>query len=411
MRHLITTKYIDFFVIQNISIAVSVSYLVILFNLKLISPDNFWILFGQHVFFVLGVLYGSLLFYLLPKKKDSEVYGIDKISFLKSQLSRRDTRQIYWLFFCFVVAYKIIYSYVLITQFGSGDARLVLSKAIRGFDIFFGGLDNIVMLMVVLYFSINKSKLNILALVLFAVVSFFTGSKGSIISIVLALIVFESLLNRVKIVSLKNIALFCFGVISIIAIRSFWMGRLDIMGFIDRIIGSGDVYHISLITGNYEKLMGYYNPLAYILHPFTAIFGYRGYEYPLGSMLMTTMGYVAGPNGPNPQLPVLNAVLFGKAPVFLCIYIFIIGLLMAFMMKYGYKMLFDRKSDIFLKIILFKLFYLSALDIYLDQGYFIIGIVKSIVALFVVIALKMVMMIFDRFAGKAKVESKYPSAN
>jgi len=74
----------------------------------------------------------------------------------------------------------------------------------------------------------------------------------------------------------------------------------------------GDVYiyaykldALALIRGEYKVSF-----LSYMLHPITSLVGIRGYEKPLGSMIMSQVLQADVLGGPNPQLPVLFDFFF-----------------------------------------------------------------------------------------------------
>jgi hypothetical protein len=96
-----------------------------------------------------------------------------------------------------------------------------------------------------------------------------------------------------------------------------------------RIWMSGDVYIYAYQRNALELIRDSYDVsfLAYIFHPITSLVGIRGYEKPLGSMLMSEAIRQNVLTGPNPQLPVLLDFFFPGQFCASILIAFVIGLL------------------------------------------------------------------------------------
>jgi len=161
------------------------------------------------------------------------------------------------------------------------------------------------------------------------------------------------------------------------------------LGSLDRIIHSGDIYYFSLDRGDFQELMGKYDPVSYILHPFLSIVGIRGYDYPLGAEIMGTAGFEVTGMGPNPQWPVLSLVLFKEHIVTYVAAIFL-GFFVSVNLIVGLLVLFSEKINFFIKISLFNLLYITSLTFYLDIGVYEFGLIKVILNILTVAFLSVI---------------------
>lgn len=384
MRRILGIGIINPVILTNLSIASSISYLFLLNKLGKVDESEFLILVIEHFVFFIGIVYGIFLVNNFMKFKISRNIKQYNLEFLKSTLDNKIDRKIYTFFLLIISVYKLWFGYVLMSQYGGGDARLELAKSIRSLDILVGGIENAVILITVINFAFKKSLKNSIYLLVVILVSAMTGSKSSIIGILIYYVFFDIIINRRKIFTKRNFFFFILSIISVILLQFIWSGSSSLVGPLIRFLAAGDVYEYAFVGGDYTELIGLYNPIKYLLHPFTAVFGVRGYEYPMGSMLVGTTGLPVGPTGPNPQLLLLNLVLFEKNLIIVYLFTFVMGTTISYMMNLGYYSLFYSRKNIFYKTTSFFVFFVVPLNIYFDIGLFQMHVVKSVVFLIIV---------------------------
>lgn len=389
LSRMITTKPIDFFIIYNISISVSIGYLAVLWKARLVPENESIRLALLYLSFLLGMVIASIaVFIIFDKKTHTDLLSDNEKGSNNNFDWEGNTLISFWTGYILVIAYKLVFGWILFSEFGSGDARLVLAKAIRPFDLFFSAIEIPIMFLSIYYSIKKRTWLYFAALFLYLFVSFFSGSKASILVMLLLLIFIDTQIGERKIKPIMMILLTLFGLISVLVIKSFWSGKLDIYGVVLRFVAAGDIYQIALVNGDYSQLIGLYNPILYILHPFTSLIGLPSYEYPIGSSIIGTMGYYITPNGPNPHLPILSSVLFGKYNIWTWLLPFFVGVFVIIGMSFGFRMYLNSRIDRISAIYYLYVFYLSALIIYLDLGLYIILLVKMIVGILFFMFLK-----------------------
>lgn len=388
MKRILGIGIINPVILTNLSIASSISYLALLNLVGKINQYDFIVLMSSHFIFLFGILYGIFIVNYFLKFKISGNVSESNLKYLKLSLKNKTDGKIYLLLLFVVCIYKLWFGYMLLNKFGGGDARLELAKSVRSLDIIFGGIENAITLITVLNITYKKSLRNILCMLIVVFISGLTGSKSSIIGILIYYVFFDIIINKRKVFTKRNFYFLILSIFSIFILQIVWAGSSNIYGPLIRFLAAGDVYEYAFVGGDYRDLLEFYNPVRYLLHPFTSVIGIRGYEYPLGSMLVGTTGLPIGATGPNSQLLLLNLVLFNKNLILVFISTFFVGVSISFMMNLGFFSLFYNKKNIFYKSTSFFVFFVVPINIYFDIGLFQMHLVKSFVFLIIVFVIR-----------------------
>jgi hypothetical protein len=308
----------------------------------------FFSLFFVGIFFLQSLIRESYCI----NEKNSRIKKIDK--------------QVLYVLFSVSLLVSVIYIYMLWSSYSSGDERLLLNKQYRALSLIKTFIDLWVLVLASIIYAQSKQKSALVILVISIFFTFFVGSKGAALGSLFWVLMFYFTFNPINVKKLLIVSIL---LIFLLFFPTWWMYG---SGFIDKILFrismSGDVYLLAFVIGDYSELQGLYEPIKYLLHPFTSLIGIRGYEYPLGAELIGTAGHVVSGSGPNPHLPLLAltfwpdcffcAVLFAFSTIF----IFILTVYLAFR-SYNYLRL-----PLFFRLFLFSALLSAAFDLFVDIG-------------------------------------------
>jgi len=194
IKKMVITKFLDIFLFTNITISLSISYLYLLYVVGKISFFVFFGFFFQYVLFFLSISL-SLFIVFNNYRRKSLITNKGLLSLTKSVDTSQNRMMLYVMFGVFIVV-KIYMNYRLFVDYGSGDERLLLAKSSRGLSLFSESLANLVGLSLLFFFAITKKIKFFLMILLYCTVSFFGGSKGPIIMMILMYIMVLSILGR-----------------------------------------------------------------------------------------------------------------------------------------------------------------------------------------------------------------------
>lgn len=204
------------------------------------------------------------------------------------------------------------------------------------------------------------------------------GSKAGALVALLTFIFFFLQFNKIKIRVILLAYIICAGLI-IIPTQLMYGNALTEIAF--RIARSGDVYLYSFVIGDYKQLYGYYDPLSYILHPFSSLLGVRGYDYPFGAQILDSVGLEVTGVGPQDHMTMLSLVFFQDRIVPIFIFTCFFAALIVFSIVFAYR--FYRKSTSYLcfRVFIFTAFYSQAINIFVGVNAFSFYVVISFGAL------------------------------
>lgn len=271
-------------------------------------------------------------------------------------------------------------------NYSTGDDRLLLNKNLRIIsilkDLF---VTWFIALFSFIYAKTKRKKFLIHLLILYFLITG-SGSKGDLGQAILVTTFFYFQFNtvskktKIKIYILMLFALF---------LPTFLMnGSGFINKIIHRIYMSGDIYLFAYVIGDYKKLINYYDPLMYILHPFFSMIGIRGYDFPLGAQILSTANLPVTGTGPNPHMTILNLVFFDDCVFCILLSSFIYGLIALLSVYLAFKILKTR-LDSYFKVMVFIVLYTNQINLFIDIGMFEFNIIILLVGFFIYLQLEM----------------------
>ncbi len=150
-----------------------------------------------------------------------------------------------------------------------------------------------------------------------------------------------------------------------------------------RIYMSADIYLFSYVIGDYKDLINFYDPLSYLLHPFSSIFGIRGYEYPLGAQILSTANLPVTGTGPNSHMTILNMIFFHDCTFCIILASFMYGIIALLTVWFAFYFLTVKYINSYFKILVFIILYTNQINLFLDIGMFEFNIIMIIIGFFI----------------------------
>lgn len=357
------------FLLFLVTFSISFTTALYLFNVGYIEKIEFYIIFM--FFFLFGAAFFSLVFI---------VNDDDKLSKFNSIAKPIDYQVLYIIFFLSAVI-SIFYIFKLWSQYGSGDERLLLNRELRVLSLLNMLFSFWVVVLSGIIYSKDRDVKVFFILSSTILLAFFSGSKGAAIGLLIWAIYFYSVFNKL---SFSRVFIVIMLVLAVLIIPTWWMYGSDFINIIlYRVSMSGDVYLLSFVAGDYRELIGLFDPLSYIMHPFTSLVGVRGYEFPFGAELIGTAGNVVTGTGPNPHLPMLaitfwpNCLMCSFLFAMLFVTIFLVTVVVAF------KVYNNLIFPLYFRIYIFSSLLLGAFNILIDIGMFQFHIVLSVFSFFI----------------------------
>ncbi|MBD3842766.1 MAG: hypothetical protein IE909_12960 [Campylobacterales bacterium] len=293
---------------------------------------------------------------------------IRKTYFINERNSRirKIDEQFLYVLFAVSLMVSLLYVYLLWSSYNSGDERLLLNKQYRALSLFKILLDFWVVVLASIIYAQSKQKYTQIILLLTIVFAFFSGAKGAALGMFLWVLMFYFIFNRINV---KKLLLVCILFVVTLFIPTWWMygpGFIEKISY--RISMSGDLYLLAFVLGDYSQLQGFYDPIRYLLHPFTSLIGIRGYGYPLGAELIGTAGHVVTGTGPNPHLPLLALTFWPDC--FFCVVLFAFSTVFVFILTVylAFRSYNHFRLPLFFRVFLFSMLLSAAFDLFVDIG-------------------------------------------
>jgi hypothetical protein len=198
------------------------------------------------------------------------------------------------------------------------------------------------------------------------------GSKAAILSAIISYFMIRGLYKRemrfrqaVKLLPLLPVALASMILPLVLFGYSFGSAFVNVGS---RFFLSGDTYFWLFVAARPENFYQYYEWATYLLHPFIALFGQRGYDVPLGAALLGHYLNQSTLGGPNPLAPALALVLF-KGNLFLGgLFCMLLGVLIVVLRYAALRAFTYIRVPPFLRSLLFIVFFLEAPMMFIDVG-------------------------------------------
>ena len=136
-----------------------------------------------------------------------------------------------------------------------------------------------------------------------------------------------------------------------------------------------DIYLWSFVVGDYKPFIDYYDPISYVLHPFSSLIGIRGYEYGFGGQILETANLAVDGTGPNDQMPMLGMIFYNDCLLCISVFIIIFSLIMMFTIVFVFYLFSKTNIDLSLRVLVFSLLYYSSINIFIGVNAFSFNIV------------------------------------
>lgn len=220
------------------------------------------------------------------------------------------------VFVGFAILVTSILGVAALVNGGYGDNRQVFSKLMRPLVIIQNGF----FLMALILLLKQKLEKSFVVFSLLTLLAFSIPFSGK--SVLIPFAFWLGVLMFVRRVTVRPVHILCvmgvtfFGVYVMGAIAYNVSSISDFFALLAyRFMMFGDVYIYAYAEGALSVLREDYNVtfVRYVLHPLTAMIGWRAYDKPIGSMLASEVSGQDLLTGPNPQLPVLLDFFFHGA--------------------------------------------------------------------------------------------------
>ena len=405
---LLTTEF-DILALTTLNVALSTSLLFVFYILDLVSISDLYEIGFLYLSVYFGIYLSSLIwrkklkFYINNDQKESlivRLYNVDT-------LAEKNLLILGWL----LIFITMFFGIILLTQGEFSDERIVFAKSYRWLNILLTGCQTIFIPYSIGYYLVKRNKTIGIMILLNLMVSFLSGSKGFAIAYVVNFLIMSSFIDRKKSLFKKVKISYIFGlIISLISptfLIMFWTKNSFAEAtqiFLSRIYSSGDIFYYSFIVGDYRELFGNYNFFSYLLHPFTSIFGIRGYEWPIGAELFGMLNNqveISG-YGPNPHIPILSLVLLNGNLLFSVFFCFLNGVFISWSRVFSVKILQNEHINPFLRISAFSLFFMATPGIVIDLAQFEFTFISVISVVLILTCIhKIIGLSYSKYGGQS----------
>jgi hypothetical protein len=289
-------------------------------------------------------------------------------------------KQITEIVFIFSLLVGIIYILFLWSTYTSGSDRFILNRNMRELMLF-NNLFSIWALSMssVIYSKTNEKKFLYYVIILI-ILSGFMGARSAPIVGLLIFLFFYFQCNKIN---MKY--LFILGVISfcLLILPTYFMYGNALEMIINRVFLAADIYLWSFVVGDYKPFIDFYDPLKYILHPFSSLIGIRGYEYGFGAQILETANLIVDGTGPNDQMPMLGLIFYNDSLLSISVFTIIFSSLMMFTIIFIFYFFTKIEISLSLRVLIFSLLYSSSIYIFIGVNAFSFNIVIALLGMIV----------------------------
>lgn len=364
---------------QILTFTVSIATVMYLFIENKISEEIFLLLFLQFLLYFFTLM-------IVP-------YMINKYSKMENYINIKplDIKLASIIFYiCLFISF--IYIILFWTLYSEGSDRIYFNKDYRTLSLF----NTLFSFWSISISSIIYSKYKIRKFLFFNLIIIlllaFMGSRSLSVTGIFIFLFFYLQLNSINVRYLVYIMIICF--LSIIIPTQIMYGdALNII--LNRVMMSGDIYLFSFVLGDYRELIGFYDPLKYFLHPFSSLFGIRGYDYPLGAQILSTAGIPVTGVGPQDHMTILALTFFPDSYLAIFIFTIYICLIIVFFMIINFYIFSLKKIHITLRSIIFTLIYIQIINIFVGINAFSFNIILIALAIVIYFLFLFIKNIFD----------------
>jgi hypothetical protein len=378
--NLIFTPFLQGAVTFVVSIYTILSFL----NFGYISQQTSYFLLFH--FFIFYIAWSCVIIFSRKTIK----FGIQRVRL--QNIAQSDNLAFPIVFLSYILI-SLFYQFMLWNNFSSGDERLILNRQWRALSIIMPVLGMYVFSYLSLSFlKGRKRNKSLIMLFLFFGLNLSAGSKGALLQYYIMFMMLTIIIKGNERGKILRRSLF----LMFFLFFPTWLmyGEGFIQKIIHRIRMSGDVYSFSFISGNYRLLLDYYDPTSYFLHPLTAIFGFRGYDFPFGAVLMSTAGLEISGMGPNSHLPMLNLLFFDGSLFESLPWLALFILLSCLYLYFGIYALARLNFSLTANISIMLLSYSNFMTVLFDPGVFAFSLIYTMLTVSIYLFFRFVYQFF-----------------
>ncbi len=294
----------------------------------------------------------------------------------------------------FYISLFISLSYVILfwLLYSQGSDRIYFNRDYRILALFNTLFSTWCISISSIIYAQDKNRKFLFYIVTTTILLLFMGSKGLAIVGIFIFLFFYLQYNKLNIKYIF-ISIIIISLAVILPTQIMYGNALDII--LDRVMMSGDIYLFSFVLGDYKELIGYYDPLKYFLHPFSSLFGIRGYEFPLGAQILSTAGIPVTGVGPQDHMTILALTFFPDSYFAVFIFTLYVCLIISFFMIINFYIFSLTKIHITLRSIIFILIYTQIINIFVGINAFSFNIILIALAVGIYFLFLIIKSIFN----------------
>lgn len=353
---------------------------ILIFAISVVTVNYFYRIgnMNENIYFILIIefLIYFLFLFITPhliRKKYLKLSNYMNIKNFDLQLTKI-------VFFASLVI-GLIYIILFWTTYSSGSDRFIFNRQMRELMLLNNVFSIWALSMSSLIYSKTKENRYLFYVITLIILSAFTGARSAPIVNLLLFLFFYFQCNIINLKKMISLGLVSFFILMIPTYLMYEQNAFEMI--LNRVFQSADIYLWSFEIGDYTKFINYYDPISYLLHPFSSIFGVRGYDYGFGAQILETAGLVVNGTGPNDQMPMLGLIFYDDC--FLCIILFMLFFSFIMMSSFLFIYYFFSKMRISLTLrtVIFSLLFSSSIYIFIGVNAFSFNIIISIIAIII----------------------------
>lgn len=286
--------------------------------------------------------------------------------------------QVTKIIFYISLAISIVYISLLWKNYNSGSERFILNRNMRELMLFNTLFSIWALYMSSVIYSKTKEKTFLYYAFILIILSAFMGSRGAAIQGFLIFLFFYLQCNKIK---KKYFLLLIIIAMCLVVLPTYFMYENALEMILNRVFLSADIYLWSFVIGNYKPFIDYYDPVSYILHPFSSLIGIRGYEYGFGAQILETANLIVDGTGPNDQMPMLGLIFYNDCLLCIAIFTIIFSLIMMFTIIFVFYLFSKIHISLSLRVLVFSFLYYSSINIFIGVNAFSFNIVITLLGI------------------------------
>ena len=276
------------------------------------------------------------------------------------------------IIFYIAVFIGIVYMSLFWMNYSSGSERFIFNRNMRELMLFNTLFSIWALYMSSVIYSKTKKKTFLYYAFILIVLSAFMGSRGAAMQGFLIFLFFYLQCNKIK-KEYFILLIIIFTCLVILPTQFMYGNALEMI--LNRVFLSADIYLWSFVVGDYKPFIDYYDPISYVLHPFSSLIGIRGYEYGFGAQILETANLVVDGTGPNDQMPMLGMIFYNDCLLCISVFTIIFSLIMMFTIVFVFYLFRKTNIDLSLRVLVFSLLYYSSINIFIGVNAFSFNIV------------------------------------